>query len=191
MIPYLVAIVAYLSVRQNQDMMNDMKSFTIRPLQASDTRALLAYVNELIAEDTYLMLSGKKMTLTEEKRYVQDSLARMKKKEKIHLVATVGDRIVGSAEIRRGEKRKHHMGEIGLAILPSHRGQGLGKHLMELLISEGKRIGLRMVMLRCFENNTVALALYKKHGFVECGMLPEAFNFRGMYIGEVTLYRNI
>jgi RimJ/RimL family protein N-acetyltransferase len=172
-------------------MMIGMKSYTIRPLRASDTRALLAYVNDLIAEDTYLMLSGKKMTFSEEEKYVTDSLARMKKKEKIHIVALSGERIVGSADIRRGEKRKHHLGEVGIAILPSHRGQGLGSKLLEMLIDEGKRMGLRMFMLHCFENNTVALALYKKLGFVVCGLLPEAYYYRGQFVGEVILYRKI
>jgi RimJ/RimL family protein N-acetyltransferase len=164
---------------------------TIRSLEITDTRALLTFANDLIAEDTYLMLSGKKMTYASEKKYVQDSLARMKKKEKIHLVAIEGDRVVGSAEIRRGEKRKTHLGEVGIAILQSHRGQGLGKRLMEVLIAEGKRLGLRILMLHCFENNTAALALYKKFGFVECGLLPEALYYRDTFVGEVTLYKKL
>ena len=167
------------------------KKLTIRPLEADDMRALLAFVNDLIAEDTYLMLSGNKMTEEEEKKYVTDALDRMKKNEKIHMVAAVGDRIVGSADIRRGDRRKHHIGEIGIAILPSYRGQGIGKQLMKILITEGIRMGLRMLMLHCFENNTVALALYKKLGFIECGVLPEAFLWRGKYIGEVTFYKKI
>lgn len=172
-------------------MMIGMKSYIIRPLQGGDTRALLAYVNDLIAEDTYLMLSGKKMTLTQEKKYVTESLARVKKNEKIHIVAVFGGRIVGSADIRRGEKRKHHIGEIGIAILSSHRGQGLGRRLVEALIAGGKRMGLRMLMLHCFENNVPALALYKKFGFIECGLLPEALHYRGAFVGEVTLYKKI
>lgn len=164
---------------------------TIRPLEIGDTRALLTFANDLIAEDTYLMLSGKKMTYTEEKKYVQNSLDRMKKKEKIHLVATVGGRVVGSAEIRRGEKRRYHTGEIGIAILSSYRGQGLGNKLMETLIFEGKRLGLRMLMLHCFENNAVALALYEKFGFIRCGLLPEALKYRGTFAGEVTLYKSL
>lgn len=168
-----------------------LMKLTIRPLEIGDTRALLTFANDLIAEDTYLMLSGKKMTVAEEKKYVRESLARMKKNEKYHVVVSVGDRIVGSAEIRRGEKRKHHLGEIGIAILPSHRGQGLGKRLMEVLIAEGKRLGLRILMLHCFENNTVALALYKKLGFIPCGLLPDALNYRGRFVGELTLYKKI
>ena len=46
------------------------KKLTIRPLEADDMRALLAFVNDLIAEDTYLMLSGNKLTEEEEKKYV-------------------------------------------------------------------------------------------------------------------------
>jgi len=164
---------------------------TIRPIEISDTRALLAFANSLIAEDTFLMLSGKKLTLAQEKKYVRDAVARMKKNEKIHMIALDGDSIVGSADVRRGEKRKAHTGEAGIAVLPSYRGKGLGKQLMRVLIAEGKRMGLRLLMLHCFENNTVALALYKKLGFIECGVLPDAFTYRGQYVGDVTLYKKL
>lgn len=166
-------------------------SLTIRLLETGDTRALLAFANDLIAEDTYLMLSGKKMTYATEKKYVRDSLTLVRKKRKIHLIAEVDGVIVGSAEIRRGEKRKHHIGEIGISVLKEFRQEGIGRRLMSKLIGQGKLLGLRMLMLHCFENNTVAIGLYKKFGFVVCGLLPEAYHHRDLYIGEVTLYKNL
>lgn len=168
-----------------------MKKRIIRPLEAGDTNDLLTFVNTLIAEDTYLMLSGDKMTFTQERTYVVDSLARMKRKEKIHIVVADHNSIVASAEIRRGDRRKRHVGEIGISILAPYREQGLGSELMRRVISEGKRLGLRMLMLHCFENNKVALALYKKFGFTVCGILPGALYYRGHYIGEVTLYKDL
>lgn len=168
-----------------------MNPVTFRALAPNDAHALLRFANNLIAEDTFLMLSGKRLTLVAEKKYVADSVIRMKKNEKIHIVAETNGVIVGSAEIRRGEKRKYHLGEIGISILKSHRGKGIGKTLMELLIAEGKRMGLRILVLHCFENNTAALALYQKFGFTECGLLPEAYHYRGTFVGEVTLYKKI
>ena len=164
---------------------------TIRPLEIGDTRALLAFANNLIEEDTYLMLSGKKMTYAAEKKYVTDSLTLVRKKEKIHLIAEVDGVIAGSAEIRRGEKRKHHIGEIGISVLKKFRQEGIGRRLMSELIGQGKLLGLRMLMLHCFENNAAALGLYKKFGFVACGLLPEALKYHGEYIGEVTMFKNL
>ena len=168
-----------------------MKKRIIRLLNVNDTEALLVFANALIAEDTFLMLSGDKITLAHEKKYVADTLDEMKKHIKIRFVVTLGAQIIGSAEIRRGGGRKHHMGEIGLSILKPYRGKGLGNILMQRLINEGKRMGLRTLTLHCFENNDAALGLYKKFGFVACGLLPEAYHYRDLYVGEVTLYKNL
>ncbi len=164
---------------------------TIRPLKSGDTRALLAFANSLIEEDTFVLLSGKPLTLAHESRYVSEALSFIKKKEKIHLVAEVSGVIAGSGEIRRGKLRRHHVGEIGISVLKEFRRKGIGRRLMSELIAGGNRMGLRVLMLHCFENNTAALALYKKFGFIECGLLPEAFLYRGGYVGEVTLYKMI
>lgn len=164
---------------------------TIRLLQKGDVSELLAFANTLVAEDTFIMLSGKKMTFTEEKKYVDDALAKIKKKEKIHIVAVEGSRIIGSAEVRRGEKRKYHMGEIGISVVKDYRKQGIGARLMEELLARAGKMGLRMLMLHCFENNTAALSLYKKFGFRQCGLLPGALFWRGSYYGEVSMYKTL
>lgn len=168
-----------------------MEKKIIRPLESGDTRALLTFANTLIAEDTYIMLSGKKMTFAQEKKYVSDALESMKKHEKVRLVVTLGGIIIGSGEIRRGERRKRHVGEIGISVLQPYRGHGVGSELMRRLIRDAKRLGLRMLMLHCFENNVPALMLYKKFGFIPCGVLPQALAYRTTYVGEVTLYKNL
>ncbi len=166
-------------------------TFVVRPMAAGDVRGLLTFANTLIAEDTFIMLSGKKLTLREESTYVSEGLNLMKKGKKFRVVVTISGAIVGSAEIRRGELRKSHVGELGISVLKPYRGEGTGSALMECLIAEGKRMGLRILMLHCFENNTAALALYKKFGFIQCGLLPQALYYRGMHIGEVTLYKKL
>ncbi len=164
---------------------------TIRQLESGDTRALLRFANSLIEEDTFVLLSGKPLTWAHESRYVSEALSLIKKKEKIHLIAEISGVIAGSGEIRRGKLRQHHIGEVGLSVLKEFRREGIGKRLMSELIAEGKRLGLRMLMLHCFENNTVAIALYKKFGFTPCGLLPGAFLYRGGYVGAVTMYKNL
>ena len=164
---------------------------TIRSLETMDTRALLAFANSLIEEDTFVLLSGKPLTLAHESRYVSEALSLVKKKEKIHLIAEVNGVIAGSAEIRRGKLRKHHVGEIGISVSQKFRRQGIGRKLLSQIIEEGRLMGLRVLMMNCFENNTIALSLYKKFGFIECGLLPEALMYKERYIGELTLYKKI
>lgn len=167
------------------------QSFTIRPMARSDVNNLLVFANTLIDEDIFLMMSGKKLTMQEETKYVSEGLRLMKKNEKLRLVAVYGGAIIGSAEIRRGDRRKHHVGEIGISILKPYRGMGIGNTLMKILITEGKKMGLVLLMLTCFENNSVALALYKNFGFIRCGLLPDALEYHGKLYAEVTLYKKL
>ncbi len=50
---------------------------------------------------------------------------------------------------------------------PSVRGRGLGRGLLDRLVSEGRRLGLRRVQLETNESLTEAIALYRSAGFQE------------------------
>lgn len=59
-----------------------------------------------------------------------------------------------------------------LFIQPGHRGQGLGRAVLEALTQECRRAGARAIHLEVEHGNTVAQGLYEKQGFV-----PKARNF--------------
>ncbi len=168
-----------------------MQPFIIRNLRSTDTHALLTFANDLIAEDTFILLSGKPMTLRQEAAYVRSTIGAMRKREKIRIVAFAGRDIVGSAEIRRGEKRKRHVGEIGISVARRWRRHGVGKTLMSELLRRAKSIGLRLVYLHCFETNSAAIAMYTKFGFVPAGRMPGIYFWRGKYVGELTMYKTL
>lgn len=50
-------------------------------------------------------------------------------------------------------------------VLPEHRGQGLGKRLVEGILADARLSGLRRWVLRTLD----AHALYRKYGFEELG----------------------
>jgi len=64
--------------------MEPVKEIKITPLQESDLSDLLAYANNLIDEDTFVLLSGNHLTYEHEKTYVLDAINAMKEKKKIH-----------------------------------------------------------------------------------------------------------
>jgi ribosomal protein S18 acetylase RimI-like enzyme len=58
------------------------------------------------------------------------------------------------------------IGEIeSLAVLPSHRGQGIGTRLLEALESELASIGIRDLILGVLAGNADAIRLYRRHGY--------------------------
>lgn len=163
----------------------------IRTLQTEDLENLLKFANDLVAEDTFVMLSGSKLTQAEEQKYLKDSIEKIKQDKKIHLIALVNGVFAGSAEVRRQERRKSHVGEIGIALIPEYRGEGIGTELLETLVDEAKQLKLRLVYMHCFETNTRALHVYEKIGFKKSGIVPGMLSYRNNFIGEVTLYKQV
>lgn len=72
--------------------------------------------------------------------------------------------------------------ELGLWLLAEHRGQGLGRDAMRVLVEYGFRSrNLRRLSLRTLGSNAAALALYRALGFVEEGRQREAAWVEGAY----------
>ncbi|MFH0749569.1 MAG: GNAT family N-acetyltransferase [Candidatus Gottesmanbacteria bacterium] len=164
------------------------KEVIVTTLQESDLPDLLTYANNLIAEDTLVLLSGKPLTKKYEKKYVDDAITAMREKKKMHFIARIDGTLAASFEVRILPLRKSHAGEIGISLAPSYRDSGIGKKCMEILISEAKKAGLRLLILTCFAINTRAIHVYKSFGFQEAGRIPGMFYYKGAYEDEVMMY---
>lgn len=160
----------------------------IRWIEWSDLDNLLSYANDLVAEDTFVMLSGDPLTRDEELSYLSDSISSIERGRKIHLVGLVDGDFAGCAEVRRFDKRKSHVGEIGISLGEKYRDLGLGSELMKALIDESRRMGLRLLVLHCFETNKRAIHVYENMGFKKAGTVPGTYQYKGDYFGEDTMY---
>jgi len=59
-----------------------------------------------------------------------------------------------------------------IAVSSQYRGQGIGKLIMEGLIEICEEKGINNMTLEVRKSNIVAQSLYKKYGFVNCGVRP-------------------
>jgi len=160
----------------------------IRYTKWEDLDDMLAYANALSKEDTFVELSGEKLTRNVEIKYLGDLIQDMEKGEAVCLVAIVNGKYAGSSEIHRGVRRKKHVGMIGISLSAAFREEGIGSKLLEAIIGEGKKMDLRLLAMNCFDVNTRALHVYEKLGFRKAGLLPAAYAYKGKYHGEYTLY---
>jgi ribosomal protein S18 acetylase RimI-like enzyme len=55
----------------------------------------------------------------------------------------------------------------GIALYPEFRGRGLGTRLLQAATARAREAGLARLSLICFERNTRAMVLYRRHGFTE------------------------
>ncbi len=159
----------------------------IRYPKWEDLNVVTKYVNDLIDEDTFLMLP-EKQTRKSEASWMAKTFDDIENNKKIHIVAEVNGKYAGNCEIRIHERRQAHIGDIGISITAQYRQEGIGHQLLTTLIEEGKKAGLTLLILHCFENNDRALHLYEKLGFKRAGLVPGVYLYKGSYIGEVTLY---
>jgi RimJ/RimL family protein N-acetyltransferase len=163
----------------------------IRVIKSSDLINLLNFVNELIKEDTFVQLSGAPLTLSYERKYLIEAIKKVKKDQKIHLVVDVNGNFAGSCEVRIFEKRKSHVGEIGISLGKNFRDEGIGTVCLITLISEARKLGLKLITLNCFEINQRAIHTYEKIGFKTAGVIPGMLYYKKKYQNEQIMYINL
>jgi ribosomal protein S18 acetylase RimI-like enzyme len=92
------------------------------------------------------------------------------------------DRVVGWCDVFPEENpRQKHRGGLGMGLLPEFRGQGLGSKLLSSVLDHAKKFGLEKVELNVYTSNTPAVALYKKFGFEQEGLIKKYRKLDGQY----------
>lgn len=65
-----------------------------------------------------------------------------------------------------------------MAVAREWRGRGVGSALLAAAIADARARGLHKLILSVFPHNAAAIALYRKHGFVEEGRRVKMFRRR-------------
>jgi RimJ/RimL family protein N-acetyltransferase len=169
------------------------KEIKFRYPTIDDVEQLKNYINKISAEKSFLYLQGFQHTLKTETKWLKDKLEKISKKQCVYLCGFCEDKLVASIEIETGFGAKSHVGELGISVALDFRSQGIGKKLMELIISESiKNIpNLKIITLEVFGENLIAQNLYRKVGFVEFGKLPKSLKRRGKFDDAIYMYKKI
>lgn len=87
-------------------------------------------------------------------------------------VAEDDGRIIGWCDAIPGPANSGsaHVGQLGMGVLASHRGQGIGRRLLEATIGAARQLGLEKIELSVYARNTNAIGLYQKQGFEDEGL---------------------
>lgn len=163
----------------------------IRDLRGDDVDRLLTFINPLIAEDTFIDMSGRPLTRDEEAAFVEQRRAEMALGHNVMRLALGGDAVLATGELRRLPGRRRHVAELGVAVSAEHRDRGLGTAVVEDLCGQAARLGVRRLVLRVYSVNERAVQVYRNCGFVECGRLPEMVHYRGEDVDEIWMTRRV
>lgn len=103
-------------------------------------------------------------------------------------VALADQRVVGWCDIRRHFHAAHaHRGTLGMGIIASYRGQGLGFRLIDAAMKQARKAGFVRIELGVHADNERAIALYEKVGFIREGVARDAVFIDGRYVDTVNM----
>jgi len=164
--------------------LKDGRAALIRFAEPRDAEAIIDHVNEVGAEQVYIMTERFSMSVGEE----EDYLRNLDRRENLYLVALIDGRLVGSADVNRGRQSKNaHTASLGIAIRREARGLGLGRAMLEEMLRWAKSAGVRKLTLGVFATNESAIALYRQLGFKEEARLRGQVVLQGRPVDELLM----
>ena len=88
--------------------------------------------------------------------------------EAVSLVAVVDSEIVGHARV---DVAPYKVAGLGMMVDARWRGRGVGGALVSASVDAARDLGAHKVALQVWPHNDAARRLYRRHGFVEEGLL--------------------
>lgn len=107
------------------------------------------------------------------------------------MLALQGDSPVGIMGLIRqnGERRAHRASLIMVYLRANLRGTGLADRLLRAVIDHAARSGITQIELTVSAGNSRAAAFYRRHGFRQTGLIPNALIIDGIPVDEITMIR--
>lgn len=90
----------------------------------------------------------------------------------LYIVAEIDEKVVGYLGMWKIMDEAHI---TNIAVKKDYRGQGIGDYLMMAIIDYCEKHNIPNITLKVRKSNQVAINLYKKHGFVDCGIRPKYY----------------
>lgn len=158
-------------------------NIVIEKAEPSDAAELLEYLKVIGSESDNLTFGpdGLLCSVEAETEFLASELISQ---TSVTLVAKRDGKIIGNARFTGGLKeRTKHRGDIGISVLKSEWGNGLGSMLLETLIDFAKNTAhVEVITLEVNQTNQRAIALYEKFGFKKTGVFEAFTKIDGKYI---------
>lgn len=152
--------------------MKEAVDVLIREAVPDDAEELLAVTKQIGSETDFLIMdeAGLAMDAIDLSYHLERIF---ESDNNILFITTIDEKIVGTASIKaESNQRICHIGEIGISILETYWGFGLGTLMLEELVEWAKENPkIRRLELTVQERNQRAIHLYQKFGFQTEGIL--------------------
>ncbi|HEV2121089.1 MAG TPA: GNAT family protein [Candidatus Bathyarchaeia archaeon] len=176
----------------------NVPNVTLRVLRWEDLDSLLSFINNLVQEKHGDSNSGlyagfdRRLTREEEAEWLAHTLMEIERGDVVSVIAEISGRIIANGEVTRGRyEDTHHHGHLGLTMISKYRGQGIGHRILETLVQESRKIGLKTLDAEFLAENKMARRAYEKAGFKQAGMIPDKVFRDGKYFDGLIMAREL
>lgn len=168
--------------------LQDGETIVLRPARTADAYELVKYLEKISGESDNLTFGPGEfgVSVEQEVNFLENMLSQ---NNAIYLIAHNGKKIVGSLNFSGGPRpRIAHTGELGVSVLKTYWGMGIGTELIKYLLDWCKRSGIiKKVNLRVRTDNFNAIHVYKKLGFVEEGLITREFFINNCFYDTLSM----
>lgn len=141
-----------------------------------DAKIMLDFMFKMYGESDFMTLTlaeAQKMEVEREKAFLNE---RLDEAGAVTIAAYRNGEIIANCSVRCMDEWKKlcHRAEFGISVLKEYWGLGLGSVLMEHIVDFATESGYEQIELETVRTNERAIALYKKFGFEQTGVIPRA-----------------
>ena len=171
----------------------DGKSYTVRRAEISDAEAVLKLLRITAEQSVFLLREPDEVTMTveQEQAFIQQYSADS---GTLLLLLEQGEQLLGLCSVAPVGPFRRYAHRCGVAIA-LHRdvwGLNLGRNMMEILLTEAKQVGYEQAELDVIADNHRAVALYKRLGFEQYGVMPRNMQYTdGTYADAIWMMKKL
>lgn len=159
-------------------------TISVTPITEQDIDGFHAALDTVAREKRYLaFLEAPEIIST--RAFVRENI----RLDYSQFVARDGDKVVGWCDVipQKNRSTTHHVGTLGIGIIPEYRHKGVGRKLLQAAIEKAQAQGLTRIELTVRHDNLNAIALYEKMGFAHEGVKKKASLIEGVYADSVMM----
>ncbi len=165
----------------------------LRNAETEDAEALIRYLKTTTAETPFLIREPEEVTLTLEQEcaFIRNNIEA---ERELLLTALVDGEHVGNCSLMSigNYHRYHHRCEVAIALYKEYWGRGIGRHMLERVLSIAKANGYEQAELEVIADNGAAIALYESLGFREYGRFPRNMKYKdGTYADALWMMKDL
>jgi diaminopimelate decarboxylase len=140
----------------------------VRPARPADVPSFLEFWHAVVAEGRFVRTEQVGTSARAYRRRFRGSWTP----DDAELVAVAGGRVIGHIVVSRERHPvMRHVATLAIAVAKDRRRQGVGASLLSAAFAWARENGIDKLLLSVYPDNAVAIALYRRFGFIEEGRL--------------------